>query len=516
MYLALASHTLGYGHALMRGTCAALLLAASVPSAQANWLSKLARGAGEAGEAAGARGAAKLGVIGLDRAAAHIKALPAGPKASVLAAHATPEGHWKFVNRDGDVFTAGTPEELKRAVPTLLPDSTPDANLAIYLSEETVFGDRALLKDLPVGASLHIVAGRDSYPLVRRAQAGQDALFAEVRPNLVVDLSEQALFDEAVAQLERPLSRASIRTLALEPGGPPTLSSSPRFAPGTKEALVDAIDPPMLAGALRAVRGQTVLITGRVENNLLSFRPASGPEQTLKVLDVIRAAADADVNLVILHAPVPRQPGGRNWLWQRISVGGLDDALKRATLGDFLDALGADRGEFRLSMQREGSGRVSIRATAAQADGQPITGIVGDWLSSATSSITGNVVTDAIEVHARGEERQKELDRRIVPWIPSDLQIAYLVALVAGLVGWPVASGWFQRIWPKEQRAEYSGLVGYRAAQVARLLAYFLLFLPVAGVPAFLFSFLLQLWVVVTWPVRAVRWLAARSMPRAG
>ena len=507
---------LAIGHALLRGACAALLLAVSVPSAQANWLSKLAREAGEAGEAAGARGAARLGAAGLDRAAAHIKALPAAPKASVLAAHAIPEGHWKFVNRDGEVFTAGTSEELKRAVPTLLPDANPDTRLAIYLSEETVFGDRALLKDLPTGARLHVVAGRDSYPLVRRAQGGQDALFAEVRPNLIVDLREQALFDEAIAQLERPLSRASIRTLALEPGGPATLSSSPRLEPGTREALVDAIDPPMLADALRSVRGQTVLITGRVQDNLLSFRPASGPEQTLKVLDVIRAAADADVNLVILHAPVPRQPGGRNWLWQRIAVGGLDDALKRATLGDFLDALGADRGEFRLSMQREGSGRVSIRATADQSDGQPITGVVGDWLSNATSSITGNVVTDAVEVHARGEERQKELDRRIVPWIPSELQIAYLVGLGAGLVGWPVASAWFQRIWPKEQRGEYRGVAGYRAAQGVRLLAFVLLFLPVVGVPAFLLSLLLQLWGVVTLPARVVRWLASRSEARAG
>lgn len=503
------------GHTLMRGACAALLLALSVPSAQANWLSKLAREAGEAGEAAGARGAAKLGAAGLDRAAAHIKALPSGPKAAVLAAHATPEGHWKFVNRDGEVFTAGTPDELKRTVPTLLPEATADARLAIYLSEETVFGDRALLKDLPAGASLRVVAGRDSYPLVRRAQAGRDALFAEVRPNLVVDLREQALFDEAVAQLERPLSRASIRTLALEPGGPATLSSSPRLEPGTKAALVDAIDPPMLADALRSVRGQTVLITGRVQDNLLSFRPASGPEQTLKILDVIGAAADADVNLVILHAPVPRQPGGRNWLWQRIAVGGLDDALKRATLGDFLDALAASRGEFRLSMQREGSGRVSIRATAGQADGQPITGMVGDWLSNAASNITGNVVADAVEVYARDEERQKELDRRIISYIPSWYQFAYLVGLVAGLIAWPVASEWFARVWPKEQREEYRIGVGYRAAQGVRLLAYFLLFLPIAGIPALIVSFFEQLWALLLLPVRAVRWLSARAHAEA-
>ena len=109
---------------------------------------------------------ARYGVAGLDRAAAHIKALPTAGKGAVLAAHATPEGHWKFVNREGEVFTAGTPDELARAVPTLLPDAG-NGKLAIYLTEDTVFGERARIKDLPKGAALHVVVGRDSYPLVR-------------------------------------------------------------------------------------------------------------------------------------------------------------------------------------------------------------------------------------------------------------------------------------------------------------------------------------------------------------
>jgi hypothetical protein len=500
-------------HAIWRGACAALLLAVAAPVAQANWLTRLVREAGDAGTDAATR-VARYGVAGLDRAAAHVKALPSAGKVSVLAAHATPEGHWKFVNRDGEVFTAGTPEELARAVPTLLPDAPRDAKLALYLTEDTVFGERALLKDLPEGASLHVVVGRDSYPLVRATGSG-GALLAEVRPHLRVTLEEAALFDEAVAQLERPLSRASIRTLALEPGGPAQLSSSPRLEAGTRAALVDRIDPAELAGALRSVRGQTVLVTGRVEDNLLHFRPSSGAEQSVKLSDMTRAAADADVNLVILHAEAPRQPGGRNWFWQRIAVGGLDDALKRATLGDFLDALGDAREEFRVSMQREASGRVAIRALPAAAESEPITGVVGDLWTSAVSSVTGNVVTTAVEVHARDEERQKELDQRIIPHIPSWYQFAYLVGLAAGVLGWPVASEWFARVWPQEQRAEYRNSVGYRAAQGVRLLAYFLLFLPIVGIPAFIVSLLQQLWALVTFPVRVVRWLSARARAEA-
>ena len=74
--------------------------------------------------------------------------------------------------------------------------------------------------------------GKDSFPLVRRAGSARDTLFAEVRPNLIVELSDQKLFSEAIVRLERPLNRSSIRTLSLDPGGPQTLSSTPRLEAG--------------------------------------------------------------------------------------------------------------------------------------------------------------------------------------------------------------------------------------------------------------------------------------------
>ena len=104
--------------------------------------------------------------------------------------------------------------------------------------------------------------------------------------------------------------------------------------------------------------------------------------------------------------------------------------------------------------------------------------VVGDLWTSAVSNVTGNVVTTAVEVHARDVERQKEIDRRLVPNIPSGYQFAYLFGLVAGVLGWPVASAWFARLWPPEQREEYRNGVGYRTAQGVRLLAYFLCSYP--------------------------------------
>ena len=71
------------------------LLVAPAAPAQANWLSKVIGAAEHA-----APGAAKLGASALDNAAQHVRSLPTrADGAATLAAQATQEGHWRFVNK---------------------------------------------------------------------------------------------------------------------------------------------------------------------------------------------------------------------------------------------------------------------------------------------------------------------------------------------------------------------------------------------------------------------------------
>lgn len=492
----------------------ALSLASLVPAnstpANANWLSRIAREAGEAGGKVG-----KLGLGSLDNAAAHLKTLPKTGKGVALAAEATPEGHWRFANREGEVFTAGTPAEMSRVAQALAPDAPADGRLVLYLSEEAAFGPRAHFDSLPSTAELHVVVERTSYRLSRTGAAEGRPLVAEVRPNLVVELGEKANFDEALWQLARPLNRADIRIVALEPGGPETLARLPRRDAATGRALVDTLDPYKLEKALGSLQGQTVLVTGRIEGRFLHFQPTSGTERTLVIDDLTSAAEVADVNLVILQSASPRQPGGRNWLWQRIEVEGLDDALKRATFADFLNALGATRGKFAVTAQPDGATRAVIRVVPAGPPAEPVSGTVGEWAAEIASQVTGNVVTNAIEAHNRSKDRQKELDARIVPGIPSDVQIAYIVALVLGVIGLSQARQWWLRLWPPERREEYAGAVGYHAARLVKGTVFVLLFLPVVGLPAFLVSLAQQAWGIILLPFRLLGWLISRLNGRS-
>lgn len=483
----------------------ALLMA---PPAEAGWLSRLTHVAGEAGEA-GVKAGKAGGLGALEAAAAHVAKLPPVEKgAAALAAHATPEGHWKFVNREGDVFTAANAEELAHVASALAPGLPAGGKLSLYLSEDAVFSQRAALAELPANAELHVVAGDTAMRLVRKDGGVQ--LFAEVRDNLKLELGEQALFREALFQLGRHLNTSNVRALALEPGGPKALGSVPRFDPVKKTALVDTIDPGALASALGKVKGQTVMITGRVEGGKLLFRPASGGEQSLVLAGIKRAAEAADVNLVVLHSAASWQPGGRNWLWQKVEVEGLDEAMKRATVADFLNALGASQSQFTVTAARDGYGRIVMQALPSGDAMIPVPQGVNDWVGDIVGHTIGRVAVHSVTAFTRDRERQDELDARIVPGIPSTLQYLYLGNIVLGLFGWEFSLPWWARLWPHERRQDYRGAIGYQSARLVRWLAYLLVFLPVAGVPAFMAAMAMQLWSLLTSPLRFVRWVRAR------
>ncbi len=478
-------------------------------AAHASWLSKLVGAA----ETAAPR-AARHGVGAMDGVAAHIKALPAKADGAVLGAQATQEGHWRFVNKAGETFTAGTPDELKRVTTVLLPDAKPDLKLTLYVTEDTIFLYRTGLRDLPKGTELFVVVGADSYRVARRGEGAAERLYAEVRPRLVVEMADRRAFEEAIWQLARPLNKASVRMLALEPGGPPTLASTPRIDPASKRALVDAIDPASLPAALGSVRGQTVIVTGRVDGRLLYIQPSSGAERSVLLPDLVKAAEAADVNLVVLHAATtPRQPGGRNWLWQKVEVKGLEQALQHARVADFYNTLGGPNTRMLVSAKTDGR-RTSLAVQPATEFAGPVpVGGVGDLFTGIVSDLTGRVVAAGVQADVRSAERQKELDQRIVPGIPADFQIGYLALIVLGLFGIPVSRAWWRRLWPPETAGEYAGRAGYWAARIVRGTVFLLFFLPLTAPVSAPYAVVRQIWDAATAPMRWWRWLTGRRAP---
>ncbi len=502
----------------------ALLAGGAVQSAQAGWLSKIGRLADDAGGAGG--GAVRHGLGSGDdlggALARHLKTLPSGPAngASALAAHATPEGHWRFANSQGEVFTAANAAEIERALAVLLPERPPGAvKLDLYLSEDTVFHAPHLVKGLPPDASLYLLTGTRAYKLTRLA-GDLPRFVAEIRPHLTLRIADRAMFEEAVWQLARPLNKSNMRVVSLEPDGAAVIRSVPRIDPATKSAMIDRVDPWKLPQALKSLRGQTLVVTGRVEGKTLRFKPEGGAEKTVLVDDLMAAARGADVNLVVLQSDKALQPGGRNWLWQTQEVKGLDDALKRSTLADFLDALGAQRGGLSVVASASVSGRARLDIVPGTAASKPVSQVIGNWAGDLVSQMLGNVVIEAIQIDAVDKQRQEELDWRLVPGIPAAVQWSYLFGIVMGLIGHAYSLSWWARVWPPEDRKEYASRRGYYAARGARLLALLFLFLPIVGIPAGLWAMLVgfaqQVWQLITAPLRFMRWIGAKLRPEDG
>jgi hypothetical protein len=449
----------------------------------------------------------------LDNAARLVRSLAPSTDALAIAAEATPEGHWRFVSRAGEVFTAGTAEEMKRAVPLLHPYAKAGNRLLLYLTEGTIFRQAKALKALPPNAELFVVVGEESYRLVRSTDGPVDRIFAEVRPLVAVEMADRRLFSEAVWQLERPLSKVGVRVLALEPGGPLILSASPRIDPASRRPLIDVVDPGSLAAAMGGVGGQTLLITGRIEGDQLYFKPASGGERSLPLKELFRAAEAADVNMILLHAAqTPRQPGGRNWLWQRVEVAGLEQALQRSRLADFLNGLGAPNRRMMAIALPVGGRALFDLAPGGDHSSAPSAGAVGDFFSAIVADLTGRVVAAGVKANLRSAERQQEFDQRFVPGVPAIVQHGYLALVFLGLFGVPLSRTWWARVWPPEVAAEYAGRTGLWAARAARALAYALVFIPVTAVVAAPTNLATQIWDGIATPVRWWRRVfAARS-----
>ncbi|MBA4130327.1 MAG: hypothetical protein C0519_02770 [Hyphomicrobium sp.] len=486
-------------------------LALSMPApASANWLTKALDHAGDAGKGA------TRGLHGLDpdlgHALSQIKALPDRPGIHALAAEAGHEGHWRFVNAKGESFTAATPDEFARMRDSLLPGTS--GKLALYLTPDSIFKGSSTLKDLPLDAGLFLAIRRGAYRLTREPGSGIDTYFAEIKTNLRARLDSEDLLDETLFQLAQPLKPASLRILALETGSADALAAIPRFDPQTRMALVDKIDPARLATSFARVRGQTVILTGRIEDGALKFIDAGRGSGTLPLDQVRSAARTADVNLVIVKADTPRQPGGKNWLWQTSTIPGLDTAVKQQTVGDFLSSIAPQSGSLTVITRRDGYGRAILDATPPDGAAAPISDTVTGWLDSLAGEALGRIAIAGIEADMRDESRQRELDARLIPGIPAALQWSYLIALGLSLFGLGTANAWWNRIWPPEDRAEYGSFAGYALARAVRMILFVLIFLPVAGLPLFIRYLALQAWAILTAPLRALRWLRNRLVPR--
>ena len=282
----------------------------------------------------------------LARAVTHLR--EAG-MAEALAAHVTTSGHWRIANTKGEVMTAAGANELKRVLGILAPGapartSAPNIVLTTGAAAQTAREAQAW----PAGVRLSLLAGKAVLPLRIELLEGQERLVAEIRPSLLLQISGVAEIEEALWQMDRPVTADAVRLLSLDTGGSRTIRARAARDPASKAPLADAVDPYGLVKALPALKGQKVLVVGRLDKELLWYQPRTGAEQSILAGDLRSAAADNDIALVILDTRLPRQPGERTWAFLKVEVPGLGEAMRAGTMADFYAALGTAHGRLAL------------------------------------------------------------------------------------------------------------------------------------------------------------------------
>ena len=480
-------------------TVAAIAASATLTSTDAGWLSRITK---EASEAAGD---ATRRIDGdADGIARHVGKLPAGKGPETIGLIPVDGGHWTLVNKQGEVFTAASKAEFERGLRVLGPEAANGtAPLALLIGAKAALQARTRLDQLPASLRLSIKVGDRAVPLVKRRLAGRTQWVAAVHPNVLIPLGNGNAFEEAIWQISRRIEPSAIRVIALTDAPAAALPRVARHRTGSRALAAEAISATNLAEALPALRGQTAVLSGRVSGDVLTYRTARGVEKTLDLAPIRAAARDHDINLVILQSSTPRQPGSLNWLWQRTEVDGLSDALRRTSVGEFLDAVAKSNAPLVVTAGNSKSGRTMLKAEPFQGlTSSGVGGVVDTTVAEIFSETIGTVIARGMQADLVSSERQKELDLRLVPGVPSSFQFGYLAAVVMGLIGLVPARSWWFKLWPPERRADYGGAFGYQTARAVRLGVFALVFLPLVGFPAFVSAIALKIWWWITLPFR--------------
>jgi hypothetical protein len=503
--MAVSIHTIR--NLLLLALSLVLLTFAPLPAA-ASKLSWLLRHADDAAP----RRAGKA-ISSFDEVGAHLKTLPGPRRDRAIAVDATNEGHWRLRNAAGETFTAATPEELKRGLQVLAPIRPGDVTgHVLILTADALFKQSKELKVLSKDAELNALIDNHVYGLAQRVVDGQERYYLDAGGGVHVPITTREQVFEALWHLARPVDLTEIRVLALEPGATTILKRSPATAPAQGRLSIEAVDPERLPHMLNALVRGTVVISGRIAGPMLHYRPSSGPERTLPLDDLRKAAAANDINLVIVETASARQPGTRNWFWQRIDLARPAAASAKPTLKELVRRL---TGGVDVEVQTGGIQplRTGLMFSGlARGTGRGWTAPVGEAWRNVAPEVTGTLVANGLQLDLRSRVHQKELDQRIIPGISSGLQYAYIALFIFGAVGSTVSSGWWQRIWPLEQRGDYPRRAGYWAARTVRGTIFLLLFMPLVSVVSAPIAAVLSVWhmiqklfAILTYPFRSRR-----------
>lgn len=419
-------------------------------------------------------------------------------------------------------------------------DGSAGGKARFFVSKDHLFGAPKASLILSKMKGLQLITGKKtSLPVLRISdEVGRKVWAVQVRKGILAVTPDAKSLKEAVWRMGHAFNSADIHVVSFSRKAQGIPSAMP-FTRGGRVPEPTLISPQQLETAFKALRGKKLVVTGKVEGDVLLVKAGAQKVQRLSIADMRAKASAANVDLIVLGGKKATQPGKKS-LFGRADDKRLATAFDTHTYGDFLAALGGRKSPMVVHGNAVGQNHMIWRSvptarahapTLRERMGEETIGgaIVRFGVQRATLSAAKNQsrTDDAssvsaesevtVELSAKNERWQEELERRIIPGIPFYLQVMYVINIVCGLLAWSVSNWLWDKIWRRGAREAFHSAWKWHGYRLFRTLGLVLGLMGGLGLFLFVIHGAIQIWetarlvfFILTWPFRKVYQLVRR------
>jgi len=356
----------------------------------------------------------------------------------------------------------------------------------LVLNVADIPADLSMFKNIPESLPVYINAKNKQVFELQR-DAGVALKYKNVR--LPVQNAKQ--LKDGLWHLQRPALSGTVRLFQFDKD----INKRVQETLYASKAVVEKVGGNALLDSISSLKRQTVVISAPVKNGKL-------PGASIKQLQ--QAAAENDINLIIIDSDKPAKLLKK--FAKETNTGNSINALYDTT-GDFLNKFRDHNNSSALELRLSNTGNSQSVVQLKSAQTNTVSPILESNLIDA-SHIPLHLLSKAVTVYRPDQERSKELDQRIVPWLHSDIQYYLIVSTVMGLIA--ISTSWtlWKKIWLLRKRKQYSNILIFAILWLLHRLLFITIFITILGLPSFLYAVVMVIVKTINFLViRPVRWI---------
>lgn len=307
--------------------------------------------------------------------------------------------------------------------------------------------------------------------------------------NVVIDVKNIKELQRAMWHLHRPIMSKGTHWLYLDKD--PNKTLPPTILNG--RSTVDSVGSQHVLDMMRQSRLQTVVIAGEIQKSKLLI-PDS--KNVIEIAALSRAAERYDVSLIILDTPKPV-------VTLKTSIKDFTN-LSSASSAQLLSTIAKPTVDnpLKLSINANERSQIAIQSRPR--------------LSETVQTQSGSIdMPLSIHLFKPTQERDEELDDRLIPYVHSNISWYLLFSALLGFVFMGISWRYWNTLWQVKQSSEYSNILIYLFLRIIHFSIFVIIYLPVLGLPSLLLYIVLWILGALNFLlIKPIRWLFSKLIPK--